>query len=72
LLIVAWKWEYIGGIVFIIVGVIMSIPVFMMNYRMNHSVPMSLLVILMITIPIVLVGLLFIVSNKKKKNLRHT
>jgi len=68
LLIVAWKWEYVGGIIFIILGIIMSVPVFMLNYRMNHSVPMSLLVLLMITFPIALVGVLFIVSYKKKQN----
>jgi len=31
-LIVAWKWEYIGGIIFAIIGLIMSPFVFVMNY----------------------------------------
>ncbi|WP_372641772.1 hypothetical protein [Ancylomarina sp.] len=73
LLIVAWKWEYIGGIIFMIIGLGFSPIVFMHNYRMNHSIGMSLGIILMITIPFVIVGILFIVSHfLKKKNLPKT
>ncbi len=72
LLIVAWKWEYIGGLIFILLGVILSVLVFIWNYRMNHSIPMSLLVILMVTIPFVVVGILFIVSHNKKKKMLQT
>ncbi len=69
-LIVAWKWEYIGGIIFIIIGFGLSPIVFVHNYKMNHSIWMSLGIILMITIPFVVVGILFIIShNMKKKNL---
>jgi len=69
-LIIAWKWEYIGGIIFTIIGLGFSPVVFVMNYRMNHSIWMSLGIILSITIPFVIVGILFIVSHKlKKKNL---
>ena len=70
LLIVAWKWEYIGGIIFIVIGLGLSPYIFMHNYNMNHSVGMSLGIILMITFPFVVVGILFIIShNKKKKDL---
>ena len=70
LLIVAWKWELIGGIIFIGIGLAFSPFIFMHNYKMNHSVGMSFGIILMITFPFVLVGTLFIIShNKKKKNL---
>ncbi len=72
-LIVAWKWEYIGGIIFIIIGLGLSPFVFMLNYNRNHSVGMSLGIILSITIPFVIVGVLFIVSHfLKKKNLLKT
>ena len=67
-LLIAWKWEYIGGIVFIIIGVILSPIVFKHNYNMNHTVWISLGVILSTTIPFVIVGILFIGSyfyNKK-------
>ena len=69
-LIVAWKWEYLGGIIFTIIGLVLSPIIFMHNYNMNHSVPMSLGIILLITFPFIVVGVLFIWSHKlKKKNL---
>jgi hypothetical protein len=72
-LIVAWKWEYIGGIIFAIIGLILSPFVFVMNYNRNDSIWMSLGIILSITIPFVIVGGLFIVSYfLKKKNLPKT
>jgi len=66
-LIVAWKWEYIGGIIFIIIGLGFSPFVFMHNYKMNDSIWISLGVIFSITIPFVIVGILFIVSHFHKK-----
>jgi len=72
-LIVAWKWELIGGIIFMIIGLGFSPIVFMHNYKMNHSIGMTLGIILTITIPFVIVGILFIVSHfLKKKNLSKT
>ena len=70
LLIVAWKWEYIGGVIFIVIGLGLSPVIFIKNYNMNHSIWMSLGIIMVITIPFVIAGSLFIVSHfKKKKNL---
>lgn len=69
ILVVAWKWENIGGIIFIVIGLALSPFVFNMNYKMNHSIWMSLGIILMITIPFVVVGILFLVSYNKKKKL---
>jgi len=68
-LIIAWKWEYIGGILFILIGLGFSPIVFLLNYKMNDSILMSLVVIMTITMPFVIVGVLFIVSHflKKKK-----
>lgn len=72
-LIIAWKWEYIGGILFIIIGVAASPWVFTHNYEMNHSVWLSLGIIMVITIPFVIVGVLFIMSHfLKKKNFPET
>ncbi|MCD4731600.1 MAG: hypothetical protein K8R74_13430 [Bacteroidales bacterium] len=72
LLIVAWKWEYIGGIIFIVIGLGFSLVIFIHNHNMNHSVWMSLGIILAITVPFVIVGVLFIVSHFKKKNILKT
>jgi hypothetical protein len=68
-LIIAWKWELIGGIIFIIIGLALSPYIFTMNYSRNHSFGMSLAIILIITFPFIVAGILFIVSYflKKKK-----
>ena len=72
-LILAWKWEKIGGIIFILIGLGLSPFIFQHNYNMNHSIGMSLGIILMITFPFVIVGVLFIVSNfMKKRDLSET
>ncbi|MDP2722005.1 MAG: hypothetical protein Q8O72_04545 [Bacteroidales bacterium] len=69
ILLVAWKWEYIGGFIFTVLGLGLSPWVYMMNYQMNHSIGMSLGIVLMITFPFIVVGILFVLSHfLKKKN----
>lgn len=68
LLIVAWKKEFLGGIIFMILGLGMSPFVFKMNYNMNESFWMSLGIIMTITIPFFIIGILFLVSYYKNKN----
>jgi hypothetical protein len=67
LLIIAWKWELIGGILFILLGIGFSPVVYNINYHRNHSVMMSLGIILMITLPFMLIGGLFMLSHFLKK-----
>ncbi len=70
ILIIAWKWELVGGIIFAFLGLGLSPFIFLHNYDMNHSVAMSLGIIALITFPFFCVGILFIISYyKKKKNL---
>lgn len=66
LLFIAWKWEFIGGIIFIVIGLVFSPIIFMHNYNMNDSIWMSLGIILAITFPFIIVGILFIWSHKMK------
>ncbi len=70
LLIIAWKWELIGGIIFTIIGLGMSPFIYSHNFQMNHSVGKSLVILLIVTVPFIIVGILFIVSHfmKKKQN----
>lgn len=70
-LIVAWKWELIGGIILAVTGLVMSPFIFMVNHGRNHfSIGASLGIVLMVTFPFVVVGILFIIShNLKKKKL---
>ena len=66
-LIIAWKWENIGGIIFLSIGLAFSPYVFWGNYTHNHSIWLSLVIILIITIPFILVGLLFMLSYHTKR-----
>jgi hypothetical protein len=70
ILIVAWKWELIGGIIFMVIGTGLSPFIYLLNHNRNGmSVGNSLMVVLLINIPFVLVGILFIASYfLKKKN----
>ncbi len=69
ILLIAWKWELIGGIIFVLIGLGLSPVIYIHNYYMNGSVWMSLWVILTITFPFILVGILFMLShwNKRKQ-----
>jgi hypothetical protein len=68
LLVITWKWEYAGGIIFTIIGFAFCVSVFLRNYNRNHfSAAQSLINTLIVAIPFVLVGILFIVSHNKKK-----
>ena len=71
ILLLAWKKELIGGIVFAIIGLGFSPLVFIHNFRMNHSVWMSLSIIALITIPFSIVGILFIMSHYRKKSVKN-
>ena len=64
---VAWKWELVGGILFTVIGLGFSPVVFLHNYNMNHSIFISLGIIAAITLPFIVVGILFISSHFIKK-----
>ena len=67
-LIIAWKWEKTGGIILTIIGLALSIFVFVLNYKRNQfSVANSLKNALILAIPFVLAGILFIISHHRKK-----
>ncbi len=68
LLIVAWKWEMIGGIIFMLIGLGFSPFVFFLNYHRNHFPFWNcVLIVLVINMPFVLVGAFFMISNRLKK-----
>ena len=68
ILIVAWKREIIGGIIFTLIGLGLSPFLFKHNYAMNNSVGASLITVLFIAFPFVLVGILFILNHLKHIN----
>ena len=69
ILIFSWKRELIGGIIFTIIGLGLSPFIFKLNYNMNHSIGLSIGIILMITFPFVIVGALFIISHYIRKRI---
>jgi Na+/proline symporter len=66
-LIIAWKQEKAGGIIMTILGLAAGIFLFIFNYNKNHSVGTSLLIVMMMAVPLVLAGILFIISHSRKK-----
>ena len=67
-LFIAWKWEFIGGIIFILIALGTSPLIFMHNYQVNHfNISQSIVDVLLINFPFVLTGILFIISHKMKK-----
>ena len=65
-LLIAWKWEMVGGIIFIIIGLILSSFLFVHNFKMNESLWLTLGIVLLMGFPFVLAGILFVLSNSKK------
>ncbi|NQV01170.1 MAG: hypothetical protein HQ542_00860 [Bacteroidia bacterium] len=75
MLVVAWKWELIGGIIIAATGILFTPFIFIHNFQMNNSVWMSVGIIMAITFPFIIVGVLFLLSHflrlkeTKKQNL---
>jgi len=70
LLWIAWEKPYLGGILFAVAGIVMSPFVYTLNYNRTHSIWISSSIILMITVPFIVIGILFIMShfqNRRKK-----
>ena len=61
---IAWKWELIGGIIYVLLGIGISPLIYTDSY----------VTIVLITSPFILAGLLFILSHflKKKSFTEHT
>lgn len=67
-LIVAWKRELVGGMILTIIGIALTVFVYILNYNRLHSVGKALGIALTLCLPFVVSGLLFIVSHFIKKN----
>ena len=68
-LVIAWKREFAGGILFIITGITSSILVYIMNYNRLHSVGKSLGIVAIIAVPFIIAGILFLISYLLKKKI---
>lgn len=70
LLVVAWKWELAGGIIFTVIGLALTPIIFQDSYNLNESIATSLGTVTMYTIPLVIIGNLFIASYLKRRKYR--
>ena len=59
----AWVKEKWGGWLFILLGAATGIFVFMINYNRTGSLWMALGIVLIINIPVIMVGILFLISH---------
>ena len=69
ILLIAWRWELIGGIFLILISAGMSPFIYQHNYNMNHSVLQSLEVILLINLPFFIAGILFVLEHVFRKKM---
>lgn len=67
LLLVAWKWELIGGIIFTLAGIAWSIFVYMINFKRTGSSGKALFVVLTLALPLIITGILFILNHYQGK-----
>lgn len=69
-LILSWKHELTGGILFLLAGLLFIPLIFSMNYQRTNSLWIAFGVILIINIPFVITGILFIFSYRKARRRR--
>ena len=70
LLIIAWKWELLGGILFTLIGLGLAPVIYQHNFNMDQSMGMSLGFVMIIALPLVIIGILFILSFIKRRKYR--
>lgn len=63
ILIFAWKWELIGGILITILGLVATPFLFNLNSRPDKTLVETLGIALMLTLPFIIAGILFIISH---------
>jgi len=64
---IAWKWELAGGIIFSLLGIAATPLIYNNNFQQNQSVGTSFVIILTVTAPFIIIGILFIVSHFLKR-----
>ena len=63
LLLLAWKRELMGGIIFTVIGIALTPVIFLHNYNANHfQVAQCIGIVLMITFPFIISGILFLTN----------
>ena len=68
----AWIKEKWGGLLYIAIGAITSVPVFLLNYHRTGSFWIGLSIVFLINVPFIMVGALFLISDYLKKKSNHS
>lgn len=63
LVLIAWKWELAGGIIFLLAGIAWSVFIYIGNLKRTGVPGKALMVVLILGLPLVIAGILFIVSH---------
>lgn len=72
ILAVAWRRELIGGIILFVTGLVTSRFIYTLNHNRNHfSIGASLSIVLAISFPFIVVGILFMISHSLKKSIKN-
>lgn len=72
ILYVAWRWELIGGIILASVGLVLSPFIFYHNLMINHfSIGQCFITVLLINVPFIIVGGMFIINHFHQKKEQH-
>lgn len=67
-LIIAWHKQLIGGILFILIGLISSPVIYLHNLNVNHfTASQCLTIVSLICVPFMVIGLLFLFSHHQKR-----
>lgn len=67
-LIIAWHKELIGGILFILTGLIFSPIIYLHNFNVNHfTAGRCLTIVSVICFPLIAIGLLFLFTHHPKR-----
>jgi hypothetical protein len=64
-LILSWKHELAGGILFLLAGLLFIPLIYSINYQRTQSFWMALGIVLIINLPFIITGILFILSYRK-------
>lgn len=70
LLIIAWKWELMGGILFTLIGLGLAPVIFQHYSNLHYSLVMNLGIVMMVGLPLMFIGILFILSSIKRRQYR--
>lgn len=62
-LLIAWKYKFAGGVIFIAVGISASMFLFIMHTSRNHDIWMTLSTIGLIAVPFIISGILFVIDH---------